>query len=65
MHLAVCYFSEKLCYYNVIRGMEVRWIVDPKCMEKVVLWDRNIVVFGKRQHSASVPSPCKCSTCGV
>lgn len=28
-HLTVCYFSEKLCYYNVIRGVEVRWIVNP------------------------------------
>lgn len=65
MHLTVCYFSEKLCYYNAIRGTEVRWIVDPWCMEKVVLWDRNIV-FGKRQRSVPVfLSLVQCSMCSV
>lgn len=58
MHLTVYYFSEILCYYNVIRGMEIRWIVDLWCIEKVVLWDTNILVFGKGQYSDYFLSPC-------
>lgn len=57
MHLSMYYFSEKLYYYSVIRGMEVRWIVDLWCIEKVVLWDRNILVSGKRQYSVTVFFP--------
>lgn len=66
MHLTVCYFSEKLCYYSAIRSMEVRWIVNAWCIEKVVLCDRNIAVFGKRERSVPVFLPLvQCSTCGV
>lgn len=62
----LCYFSEKLCYYSVIRSMEVRWIVNPWCIEKVVLWDRNIAVFGKRERSVPVFLPLvQCAMCGV
>lgn len=39
--------SEKLYYYSVIRGMEVRWVVDLWCAEKVVLWNRNLLVLDK------------------